>query len=335
VGEILSHDGPPKIVPPADWRFEWVRDTLRKLENAIPILQNEQLLQPLWLERGPDDKPLPPPADFPLRPRPRGSEYLRWFCEMSAARKTNPAPHAIPGPPYSLMVVDKPDASNAFSYGFGPDGGGGIVVYSGFLDDILSRSYGTTRASAPKESPWWSRLLGGKPPPPSYPIPTPEQTSELAILLAHELAHLVLSHHLETLSSVTIIIPGVLFIVSDTIRALLFPITMLFGPFVNDAVAQLGKVGSGEISKMGEYCTSGKQEIEADLVSARFVHFVYTNIVSVLMSFLTADSLPMQALMHATLSSSGKADKKIRRRENVRRRVPIYLRLPNRTSYGG
>jgi Peptidase family M48 len=204
---------------------------------------------------------------------------------MSAARKTNPAPHAIPGPPYSLMVVDKPDASNAFSYGFGPDGGGGIVVYSGFLDDILSRSYGTIQTPAPKELPWWSRLLGGKPPPPSYPIPTPEQTSELAILLAHELAHLVLSHHLETLSSVTIIIPGVLSIISDTIRALLFPITMLFGPFVNDAVAQLGRVGSGEISKIGEYCTSGKQEIEADLVSARSVHFVYTNIICVLMNF--------------------------------------------------
>ena len=253
-----------------------MRDTLRKLENAIPILQNEQFLEPLWLERGPDDKPLPPPADFPLRPRPRGSEYLRWFCEMSAARKTNPAPHAIPGPPYSLVVVDKPDASNAFSYGFGPDGGGGVVVYSGFLDDVLSHSCATTQTtSTPKEPSLWSYFFGSfslSSPPPSHPIPTPQQTSELAILLAHELAHLVLSHHLETLSSATIIIPGVLSIVSDTVRALLFPITMLFGPFVNDAVAQLGKVGSGEISKMGEYCTSGKQEIEADVVSARLAH---------------------------------------------------------------
>jgi predicted Zn-dependent protease len=55
------------------------------------------------------------------------------------------------------------------------------------------------------------------------------------------------------------------------IRALLFPITMLFGPFVNDAVAQLGKVGSKEFSKMGEYCTSVNQEIEADVVSARLL----------------------------------------------------------------
>jgi hypothetical protein len=278
VGEILSHDGPPKIVPTTDWRYEWVRDTLRKLEHTIPILQKEQLLEPAWLERGPDDIPLPPPAEFPLHPRPRGSEYLRSFCEMSAARKVNPAPHAIPGPPYSLLVVDKPGASNAFSYGFGPDGGGGVVVYSGFLDDVLSRSCGKAKESPqPKGISWWSYLFGGlsvSPPPLSHPTPSPEQTSELAILLAHELAHLVLSHHLETLSSANIFVPGVLSIVSDVLRVVVFPITMIFGPFVNDALAQLGKVGSGEISKLGEYCTSGRQEIEADVVSARLASFI-------------------------------------------------------------
>ena len=60
-------------------------------------------------------------------------------------------------------------------------------------------------------------------------------------------------------------------LVSDFIRAFVFPITMLFGPFVNDAFADLGKAGSGELSKLGEYCTSTKQEIEADVVSARWV----------------------------------------------------------------
>jgi len=52
---------------------------------------------------------------------------------------------------------------------------------------------------------------------------------------------------------------------------LIFPITMILGPFVNDAVAQLGKVGSGELTKLGENCTSWKQEIEADVVSARLL----------------------------------------------------------------
>lgn len=41
------------------------------------------------------------------------------------------------------------------------------------------------------------------------------------------------------------------------------------GPFVNDALAGIGKAGSGEFTKLTEYCTSQKQEVEADVVSAR------------------------------------------------------------------
>jgi hypothetical protein len=66
--------------------------------------------------------------------------------------------------------------------------------------------------------------------------------------------------------------------VTDTVRALLFPITMLFGPFVNDAVANVGKIGSGEVTKLGALCSlsaSRKQEIEADMVSTRFAIPVY------------------------------------------------------------
>ena len=51
--------------------------------------------------------------------------------------------------------------------------------------------------------------------------------AELATLLAHELAHLVLSHHIETLSSGSIVWPSVLSIVTDAVRAFLFPVTML------------------------------------------------------------------------------------------------------------
>ncbi|KAJ6619774.1 hypothetical protein B0H10DRAFT_2024923 [Mycena sp. CBHHK59/15] len=276
VGEILSQDGSAQLIPPTDWRYGWVRDTLRELEHTIPVLINEEEICKNWPQGGDDNIPLPPPAEHPLRPRPRASEYLRMFCESMCNRNVPPVPHSIPGPPYSLLVVDKPEASNAFSYGFGPDGGGGIVVYSGFLDDILSRAPPEEPASPPEpQVSWWSNLLGGifssSPPPATHPVPTASQTAELAILLSHELAHLVLSHHLETLSSATIIIPGVMSIVSDIIRVVIFPVTMLFGPFVNDAVAQLGKVGSGELEKIGEYCTSVKQEIEADVVSARLL----------------------------------------------------------------
>ena len=269
VGEILAREGSPKIIPSNDWRYEWVRDTLRKLETSIPVLASEPELSP---KGGSDHRPQPPPAQYPLRPRPRASEYLHHYCsKLCNPQAVTPIP-TTPGPPYSLLVVDKPELSNAFSYGFGPDGGSGIVVYSGFLDDIFAKmppQYGTQKQS------FLSKFFGGifsnSPSHPPHPIPTEEQTAELAILLAHEMAHLILSHHLESLSSVTVIVPGILSITSDFLRVLIFPITMFFGPFVNDAVAQLGKVGSLELAKISEHCTSTKQEIEADVVSARQV----------------------------------------------------------------
>ena len=274
VGEILAREGSPNIISSNDWRYKWVRDTLRKLETGIPVLASEPELSP---EGGSDYRPQPPPAQYPLRPRPRASEYLHHYCSKLC---NGPVNATTPGPPYSLVVVDKPELSNAFSYGFGPDGGSGIVVYSGFLDDIFAKippQYGT---SPPQKQSFLSKFFGGifsnSPSTPPHPIPTEEQTAELAILLAHEMAHLILSHHLESLSSVTVIVPGTLSIASDVIRVLIFPFTMLFGPFVNDAVAQLGKVGSLELAKISEHCTSTKQEIEADVVSARQVLFLFS-----------------------------------------------------------
>ena len=41
------------------------------------------------------------------------------------------------------------------------------------------------------------------------------------------------------------------------------------GPFINDALAGMWKAGAGEFSQLQEYCTSQKQEVEADVVSAR------------------------------------------------------------------
>ncbi|KAI0784254.1 peptidase family M48-domain-containing protein [Abortiporus biennis] len=278
VTDILTKDGDsPQLIPTSDWRLSWVNDTLRRLERVIPHLQCEGSLEPKWLDCGPDDVPFPPPAKYPLRPRPRASEYLRRFCAMACSRTPPTAPHVIPGPPYSLIVVDKPDSSNAFSYGFGPEGGGGIVVFSGFIDDVLAKHpLPEITTPEPPEPSWWNALFGSlfnlSPSPPSYhPQPTEEQTSELAILLAHELAHLILSHHLETLSSSSIIWPGIVSIATDVVRAFLFPVTMLFGPFINDALAGIGKASTGEFTQVAEYCTSQHQEIEADIVSARLL----------------------------------------------------------------
>ncbi|KAF5342078.1 hypothetical protein D9611_001900 [Ephemerocybe angulata] len=270
VGEILAAEGAPQIVPPNDWRYQWIQETLDKLVNIIPVLADERRQAANWLGQEADGPPLPPPAKFPLRPRPRAAEYLHFMCAMICGEKPSLPPRAVAPSSFSLLLVDNPCASNAFSYGFGPDGGSGIVVYSGFLEDIF-RKMPIEYHTPPDDRSWVSKFFGLSSPPPPRPSPTKEQTAELAILLAHELAHLILWHHLETLSSVTVVVPGTLSIISDLLRVMVFPVTMFFGPFINDAVAQLGKVGSGELSRMGEYCTTAKQEVEADVVSARIL----------------------------------------------------------------
>ncbi|EJD06553.1 uncharacterized protein FOMMEDRAFT_165320 [Fomitiporia mediterranea MF3/22] len=320
--EVISQDGSPDIIPPSDWRYQVVESVLRRLEKTIPILAVEKRLELPWPDRDPDDVPFPPPANYPLTPRPSAKEYLRWFCDnwccesrkMRSKHQPAPplvsstvetdinAPHLIPGPPYNLVLVDRPDCDNAFSFGFGPDGGGGIVVYSGFLDRVFGKNPTNSVINAPHEEhgpppsrSMVSELIGSllafsstsgsqatspssrahhhhhqnSLPPPI--TPTEEQITQLAILLAHELSHLILSHHLETLSAGTVFIPGAISMFSDLLRAVLFPITMIFGPFVNDAVGNLGKIGAGEFAKITEYCSSMNLEFEADAVSARIL----------------------------------------------------------------
>lgn len=272
----------PTPIPVTDWRYQWVQSTLRRLESVIPILQDEAKLNRSWLETGPDDVQLPPPAEFPLRPRPRASEYLKMVSDMTCGIRSkhtpDHAPHTITGSPYSLLLVDNPNAPNAFSYGFGPDGGGGMVVYSAFIDEILNDSSlapSTTSRDQPEETSWWSYLFGSilNTNYHQHPVPSPEQTNRLAVLLAHELSHLILSHHLESLTSSSIVLPGLLSILTDLIRTLMFPVTMFFGPFVNDAVANMGKIGSGEVAKLSVLSTTRVQELEADVVSMRLLAY--------------------------------------------------------------
>ncbi|KAG8747325.1 hypothetical protein FRC10_001504 [Ceratobasidium sp. 414] len=272
VAQILvtaSPDGAmPRVIPPDDWRWNWVEQTLRRLEGAIPKLQkraeNPSAWYASWMQDHPQAKAksaegiggsssadweihglVPPPPEYPLIPRPRFAQRLHEIPISPSIDGHNQehshhhSPHAQLGPPYSLLLVDLPE-SNALSYGFGGDGGGGIVVYSGFLDEVLGTYNTPYNPSPPQADSWLGKLLpfssngAARSEPPQ---PTPEQTKKLATLLAHELSHLLLSHHLETLSSGTIFIPSVIGIVSDVVRVLLFPITMIMGPFVNDAVA--------------------------------------------------------------------------------------------------
>lgn len=114
------------------------------------------------------------------------------------------------------------------------------MVYTGMLDEILADS--TTpnvqvrsEESSAQES-WFQSLFGTasyRPSTPSsvsnvsadHPVPTEEQTIRLACVLAHELAHLLLAHHLEALSASQVLIPNVTGLASDLIRTLIFPVT--------------------------------------------------------------------------------------------------------------
>ncbi|KAF9514938.1 hypothetical protein BS47DRAFT_1372180 [Hydnum rufescens UP504] len=233
---------PPVLMPRTDWRWNWVDQTLRRLEAAVHLIHEGE-------QQNDSGVLLPPPSRYPLVPRPRASQLI----------------HSIPpsGPPYSLLIVENPER-NAFSYGFGANGAGGLVLYTGFLDDVL-RKYGAPQVSSnPKKSFAFIFRL-------SVTSPTDEQTSALATLLAHELAHLVLSHHLETLSSGSILVPTLSGMVVDFARVILFPITFLFGPFVGDALADVSKIGMGKVSSKTESCTSRQLELEADLISVRLM----------------------------------------------------------------
>lgn len=276
VSEILTQAGTPRVLDSSDWRHDWVQHTLRRLEAAIPILQCEAELAPDWMGGGTDgaDIPRPPPAAIPLFHRRRTTTRFLRFAD--AAREEGWfSRDPLAGPPYSLLVADRADAANAFSYGFGGDGGGGIVVFSGLLDEVLAKHSLVVEHPPPAPQSWWMNMFGGiirpVPQPQARAAPTEEQTSELAILLAHELSHLLLAHHLETLSNGSLVGPGVMSIMTDVVRTLLFPITMLFGPFINDALGEAGKAFSQEFARRSDYCTSQEQEIEADVVSVRLL----------------------------------------------------------------
>lgn len=274
VNELLTTPrGAPKTIPATDWRYMWVEKTLRRLESVVPALQDDKLLHDAWLERNVNDPPYPPPPDYPLLPRPRASQRLHYLDAPNAELEhrdiaNEVAPHAVLGPPYSLLVTDEPEQSNAFSYGFGPNGSGGVVIFSGFLDEILRKVTPAENRSDSSLLSYLRRSLFSSPSS-TPPVPTAEQEAQLAVLVAHELAHLLLSHHLETLSSASVFLPSLMSIITDLFRALLFPITMVGGPFLNDALEQVGEVGKREFATAADSCSSHQMEIEADVVSIR------------------------------------------------------------------
>jgi Zn-dependent protease with chaperone function len=121
--------------------------------------------------------------------------------------------------PYSVLLIDRPE-HNAFALGWTPDTAmpgnispGVICVFTGFLDHILAQQVdGASREET-----------------------ATAQSKQLAVLLAHELSHLVLGHTLEAYANSMLLWPYLQRMVVDGARSLLYPLTALLGPFVGDS----------------------------------------------------------------------------------------------------
>ncbi|TYJ58681.1 hypothetical protein B9479_000517 [Cryptococcus floricola] len=258
-----EHPAPP-IVPTNDWRWAWVQSILTRLEEAA-LSECRYTPNTSLAPSDPDSLPIPPPTYHPFTPRPRASSVLH--SVLPGGDPSTGREHLEIGPPYNIMLMQK-DEENAFSYGFGGKRAGGIVVYTGLLDHILY-SHDPSPAQ-PSQTGLLGGLFGSRSPPPTKP--TPEQDLHLACVLAHEMGHLLLSHHLETLSQQQVLWPSVLGLSMDLIRAFIWPFTFFLGPTVNDALANVGRTSTEELSqKYGEIGFQWKHEYEADLAGLRLL----------------------------------------------------------------
>lgn len=205
----------PRVVPIEDWRWRWVHDVLRRLEAAA--LAECQGTDPPYQRTV-----YIPPSHYPVKPRARVSSMLH--SVLPGGEPGSGQEHLTFGPPYSLMIMDK-DEMNAFSYGFGGKGAGGVVVYTGLLDSILRESSTPVPPQPQASRGIFGGLFSNTPPRPPPIVPTETQTLHLACVLAHEMGHLLLSHHLETLSQQQVLWPSILGLTMDLTRAFIWPIT--------------------------------------------------------------------------------------------------------------
>jgi hypothetical protein len=221
----------PPIVPTDDWRWHWVNSVLRRLEAGVLAECANGWQGDTIRDKG---YVVPPPPDHPLHPRPRAACFVHAAVPGSRASEKTGTEHLAVGPPYSLLLLQE-EERNALSMGWGSDGAGGVVVYTGILDSILADSVPPpppTEETPQEPTSWFRSLFGASPHRPTPvithtppPVPTEEQTIRLACVLAHELAHLLLAHHLEALSASQVLIPNVTGLASDLIRTLIFPVT--------------------------------------------------------------------------------------------------------------
>jgi len=181
--QLFGEDGAPAgtllgekmIEPMHDWRQGWCEGVVQALEGNLDALNESRTIGEFTI----------PATPWPLH---------------SSAGKSH----------YTVLLVDRPDI-NAFSFGWPPgtkvpagSSAGCIVVFTGLLDSIMQQDGTQISSSIPASSSdpsvlskFLKALSASPTPKPSVDptiMPSPEQTRQLAVLLSHELSHLLLGH---------------------------------------------------------------------------------------------------------------------------------------------
>ncbi|GAA6020870.1 hypothetical protein JCM11491_000013 [Sporobolomyces phaffii] len=288
------------VLDQRDWRVRWTEAVLRALEKGVV----EGLTRDGAVAKGDGQALRPPPPKYLLEGRmAAGGGGAGWKDELIMAKHLEGKTPDLRVPlqvEYDILVIDR-DENNAFSFGFAPETEsiqekgrrGVIVVYTGFLKEVLGETALPSHAPAaipstsnpnrlatffsrpsnaaqalPQPDPIASYMVPSK-------LPTQDQCRSLAVLLSHETAHLILSHTLESYASMNLLMPHLSRLASDVLRTLLYPVTAILGPFINDAVGRSlsegAKGGFGIFGNAANSCESRKLESEADLVALRLL----------------------------------------------------------------
>lgn len=286
-----------KVLDPTDWRVQLAESVLAKLEENVTALysaDSAQLSQRLSI--------LPPPLRHPLSKSERTKHHKGIHNSILVVER--PESNAFSFGFYGATEQNQPGVIIVFTGAIDDIMQAGLTSTSATLVESAPALGKKTEVEAkyaldyaPKYShssgldePSWIRsFFGSILPTASLPhidssfhgqveqgvAVSREQEEALAILLAHELAHLVLSHTIESYASTTLLWPQLEKLGWDMLRVFIYPLTMVLGPFVQDAISATVKVGmeesGGLLPALNSSCESRAMEFEADQVALRLL----------------------------------------------------------------
>ena len=154
-----------------------------------------------------------------------------------------------------------------------PKNGGPLCPYPGFF--LLDDTHATAYSYGPSISTGFIVLhtsllhdLDLDPEKTAYALTTNRHL--VAFIIAHELGHLLLHHHLESISQV-LFYPSLGAVLVDFFRSIFYPFFVMFGPFVEEGIRAMGRVTINEGRELVHLCFNRTMEIEADSIALRSV----------------------------------------------------------------